>query len=113
MCVDTIKGPRLKSFVDMYKKELPDYMKNPNNPNTADVTAYVGFMTMAEGLKRAGRDLTRTKFIDALDSIDDMKTPWISQVTFSKTNHEGLRGQRFYRFVDLTPVIIERDFKME
>jgi hypothetical protein len=55
-----------------------------------------------EGLRRAGRDLTRERFVAALEKMADVDLGgfWVS---YSPTNHAGSR------FVDLT--IIGRDGK--
>jgi branched-chain amino acid transport system substrate-binding protein len=98
--LDAIRGGKLKSFIEMYEKEYPDYVKNPNNPSSSDVTSYVALQLLGEGLKRAGRDLTRTKFITAMESIKDFKSPWIPPMTFSATQHEGALQERFIKYVD-------------
>ena len=95
--IDVIEGEKLKSFVEMYKKEYPDYMKNPNNPSDMDVAPYVGFQVMAEGLRRAGKDLTRTKFIEALESIKSFESPWYCPISFSATKHEGMNSAKYFR----------------
>lgn len=96
---DVITGEKLKPFVEMYKKEYPAYMKNPNNPSCADVGSYAGFQVMAEALKRAGRDLTRTKFIQALESIKSFEWPGYLPLRFSATQHEGMLELLFVRYV--------------
>jgi branched-chain amino acid transport system substrate-binding protein len=55
-----------------------------------------------EGLRRAGRDLTREKFIDTLEKMQDVDVGGFF-VNYSPRNHAGSK------FVDLT--IIARDGK--
>jgi branched-chain amino acid transport system substrate-binding protein len=110
---DTMNSERLKSFSDMYRKEFPDYMKNPLNPSDTDITTYVGFQVMVEALKRAGRDLTRTKYIQALESIKDFRSPWMPPVSFSPTQHEGVLQERFVKYDTGEAKIIEMEIKME
>jgi branched-chain amino acid transport system substrate-binding protein len=64
-------------------------------------------------LKRAGRDLTRTKYIQALESIKDFKTPWMPPVSFSETQHEGILQERFVKYDTGEAKIIEMEIKME
>lgn len=52
-----------------------------------------GTVAVIEALKRAGRDLTRQSFIDAMNDIKDFDTGILSaNLTFSPEDHVGLRG---------------------
>ena len=56
--------------VALYRKYLEKY--NPSTPPSfVSFEGFVDAMVMVEGLKRAGRDLTREKFIQAIESIHD------------------------------------------
>ena len=60
--------------------------------------ALEGFLTakvMVEGLKRTGKDLTREKFIDAMEKMQDVDLGGFF-ISYSPTNHQGSK------FVDLT-----------
>jgi len=111
--LDAIRGERLKPFIEMYEKEYPEYMKNPNNPSSSDVSCYVAMLLMGEAMKRAGRDLTRTKYITALESIKDFKYPGYPPITFSPTQHEGVLQERFVRYVEGEARVIDMDIKMD
>ena len=63
---------------------------------------YIAAKIFVEGLKRAGKDLTREKFIAALETIRDWDLGGFT-VNFDPTNHNGSK------FVDLT--IIGKDGK--
>jgi ABC-type branched-subunit amino acid transport system substrate-binding protein len=68
-------------------------------------SAMEGFLVakvFVEGLKRAGKDLTREKFIDAMEKINDFDIGGF-YLNYSPKNHAGSK------FVDLT--IIGRDGK--
>ena len=110
---DTFRSDRLKSFMDLYKKEYPEYMKNPYNPSDSNVTAFVAMQLYAEAIKRAGKDLTRTKFIQALEGIKNYDSSWLPPISFSPTQHEGITAKRYVRFVDGVPNIIPMDIKMD
>jgi len=58
--------------------------------------AYGAASALVEGLKRAGRDLTREKLVDALETLDKFETKVIRPTTFSKDNHEGIRSASFF-----------------
>ncbi|HXJ10392.1 MAG TPA: ABC transporter permease, partial [Burkholderiales bacterium] len=67
--------------------------------------AMEGFLvakTFVEGLRRTGKDLTREKFIDSMEKMQDVDLGGFF-VGFSPKNHAGSK------FVDLT--IIGRDGK--
>ena len=67
--------------------------------------AIEGFLTakvLVEGLKRTGRDLTREKFIDTMEKMQDVDLGGFF-ISYSPKNHTGSK------FVDLT--IISRDGK--
>jgi ABC-type branched-subunit amino acid transport system substrate-binding protein len=63
-------------------------------------TSLEGFISakvLVEGLRRAGPDLTREKFITAMESMRDVDVGGFL-VTFSPTNHSGSK------FVELTVI---------
>jgi branched-chain amino acid transport system substrate-binding protein len=66
------------------------------------VEGYVAAKVFVEGLKRAGKDLTRQKFIAALETMGDLDVGGYF-ISFSPKNHNGSK------FVDLT--IIAHDGK--
>ena len=88
--------PVVKEYQQLAKKAgFTDY----------NFSAMEGFLTakvMVEGLRRTGKDLTREKFIDAMDKMQDVDIGGFF-VGYSPKNHAGSK------FVDLT--IIARDGK--
>jgi branched-chain amino acid transport system substrate-binding protein len=50
-----------------------------------------GAQVVVEALKRAGRDLTREKFIDALNNIRDFETGITHPISISPSDHRGLK----------------------
>lgn len=86
--------------------------KNPNpvpgTPNSYSLASYGDFYVFAEGLRRAGKDLTQDKVVTALESIHDYvagKDRAFSYAaaignprTFSKGDHKGSR--------DCVPVVV-------
>lgn len=63
-------------------------------PDLADLLGYGGAMTFVEGLKRAGRDLTREKFIAALETLKNFETGFSLPTTFTPTDHDGQKAAR-------------------
>ena len=53
---------------------------------------------LVEGLRRAGRDLTRERFLDAIESINNFSVGIASPVTYGPDRHQGLERVYFTRF---------------
>jgi branched-chain amino acid transport system substrate-binding protein len=64
-------------------------------PSDYDMFNYGGAKVVVEALQRAGADLTRSRFIGALESVKNLKTGTTFPVTFSKNDHEGSKGATF------------------
>jgi hypothetical protein len=55
-------------------------------------------LILVEGLKRAGKDLTREKFVEAMQTISNYtEEGLVPGVTFSPTRHHGLNAVRLMR----------------
>lgn len=61
----------------------------PGRPSEYDLAGYGAGKVTGEALRRAGRDLTREKFIDALEGLKSFDTSVTFPVTYSSTSHEG------------------------
>lgn len=97
-------NPLTKDFVARYVKEYPEHGKRPGIPGPVEFQVLSAGMAFIEGLRRAGRDLTREKFVDALETIQDLKTGGYRSLTFTKTNHDGVLSTYFWYY--------DRDGKM-
>jgi branched-chain amino acid transport system substrate-binding protein len=60
----SIELPGVVRYLDALKKYFPG-----NKPSFASLEGFVDAMVLGEGLSRAGRDLTREKLVDAIESI--------------------------------------------
>jgi branched-chain amino acid transport system substrate-binding protein len=81
-------NPDMVKFREAWAKMNPNAPKG--RPNLFDVWGYTEVYVIAEALKMAGRDLTREKFIDALEAIKDYRVSEIAtQRTFTKWHHIG------------------------
>lgn len=96
--VDVEEGPKLAAFRAIFLKAYPDLADKPGSPNFYDVLGYGGAKIFVEGLTRAGKDLTREKFIAALETIRDFETGVLPPVTFTSTDHEGDKDCLFWVF---------------
>jgi branched-chain amino acid transport system substrate-binding protein len=73
-------------------KEAAIYRRYFPNDKLQTLTFYgtSGAYAVIEALRRAGPDLTREKFVAALEGLKDVYAgPAYCKITFSKTNHQG------------------------
>jgi branched-chain amino acid transport system substrate-binding protein len=85
--------PDMLKFQEAFNKFLPNAPKG--RPNLYDIMGYTEMNVIAEGMRRAGPDLTREKLIEALETIKDYRVSEIaSPRTFTNWHHIGnLRQQ--------------------
>jgi branched-chain amino acid transport system substrate-binding protein len=98
--------PRAVSFSNKFSALYPTYAEH-NRPDLGDAHVYSGALTFLEGLRRAGRDLTRKNFVSALESIHDFEVGITMPITFSADSHEGTHLGRIMQIQpDLTRKLI-------
>ena len=64
-------------------------------------TTFLGFINarvLVEGLRRCGRELTRERFLDAIESIQDFSVGIASPVSYGRDRRQGLDRVYFTRF---------------
>ncbi len=80
--------PDMVKFREGWAKLNPNAPKG--RPNLFDLWSYGDTHCIAEGIKRAGTDLTRESFIDALETLDNYQVSQVaSPRTFTKWHHIG------------------------
>ena len=80
--------PDMLKFQQAFAKRHPDAPKG--RPNVFDLMAYGDMHVVAEGMRRAGPELTREKLIDALETLDNYRFNELAQLrTFTKWHHIG------------------------
>ncbi len=80
--------PDMKKFKAAYAKRFPN--APAGRPNVFDLIGYGDMHVVAEGLRRAGKDVTREKFIDALETLEDWRVSELATPrTFTKWHHIG------------------------
>ena len=67
------------------------------SPNSVSLEGYYNAQVLVEGLRRAGRDLTRKGLIRAIESIRDMPLGKNTSLRFSPTDHQGMDRVYFAR----------------
>jgi len=94
---DPIKGKSLAWFRTFYAQYYPDVAAKPGEPSIWAPYGYGTAMVVVEGLKRTGRDLSRTKFTEAMETIKDFETGVIPCPTSHPPSaHRGQPGMRFW-----------------
>lgn len=73
---------------EWFKRHVQWFGKPPDQPTTA---GYTGLHYFTLAAQKAGKDLTREKFIDALESFDRVPESTFDgpPITFTKQNHQG------------------------
>ena len=79
--------------VALYRKYLDKYYPS-TPPSFVSLEGFVDAMVTVEGLKRAGKDLSREKFISGIESIHNMDFGLGSKLIlgYSATDHKGFDG---------------------
>lgn len=89
-----VTDPAMARWRDMFLHEHPDM-----RVDTSTLLGLGGAVTFVEALRRAGHDLTREKFIGALNGIKDFDTGVLSApVSFSPDDHAGVTGGAFITY---------------
>lgn len=95
--------------VALYRRTLQKYMPAVR-PNFVSLEGFIDAMVMVEGLKKAGKNLTREGLIEAIESVHDTDVGLGPQLklNYSATDHKGfdhviptvVRGGRAVPFTD-------------
>lgn len=82
-----------KEYAQRLKHYFPD-----DDPNFVGLEGYINAMILVEGLKRAGKNITREKFIQAIESIKNLDLGINNTVSFDRQDHQGLDRVYFTQF---------------
>jgi branched-chain amino acid transport system substrate-binding protein len=88
--------------VAKWRKEFKKRVgEKQGRPTITDMWNYSAAEVYLEGLKRAGKNLTREKFVEALESIKNFETSFlVDKINFSKNKHQG---NSIYNFIVVLP----------
>jgi ABC-type branched-subunit amino acid transport system substrate-binding protein len=83
-------------LVKNYQKALSEYFPK-EKPNFVSLRGYIDAMVIAEGLKKAGKDVTREKFVEALEKINhkDIGLGKGMDLTYTPADHLGFHNVFF------------------
>jgi branched-chain amino acid transport system substrate-binding protein len=77
----------VKEYLTLIKKYYPN-----DTPNYVALEGFINAKVLVRTLQDAGRDLTREKFIAALESMHNVDMGIGKQITYGNLDHAGLEG---------------------
>jgi branched-chain amino acid transport system substrate-binding protein len=92
---ETALLPAAREYQSLLERYFPE-----EKPNFVGFEGFINAIVLVEGLKRAGRDLTREKLIDAIDGIRQFSLGIANALNFSPTDHQGLKHVYFTQVRD-------------
>ena len=84
-----------RNYVELLKKYYPD-----SEPNAVGLEGYLNARVLVEGLERAGRNLTRERFIEAVESIRNFSLGIANTLTFGPDDHQGFERVYFTKICE-------------
>jgi len=90
---DLTEGPKQQKWLAMYKQYYPD-----RTPSAFMTYGLPSAMAITRALEKAGRDLTRENFIDAMETLDFDTGVVAGPITFAKNRRDGNRASIFVKF---------------
>ena len=90
---DLTDGPKQQKWIAMYKQYYPD-----RTPSGFMAYGLPSAMAVTRALEKAGKDLTRETFIDALETVEFETGVIAAPVAFGKSRRDGSRGSLFVKF---------------
>lgn len=90
---DLTDGPKQQKWIALYKQYYPDRV-----PGAFMTYGLPSAMAITRALDKAGRDLTREKFVSALETVDFDTEVLAGPIAFSQTRRDGHRSSIFIKF---------------
>ncbi len=84
-----------REYVELLRKYYPQ-----DKPNFVSMEGYINAKVLVEGLRRAGRQLDRESFINAIESIQNLDLGIDNLLSFSPRDHQGLERVYFTHLQD-------------
>ncbi|HEY7247788.1 MAG TPA: ABC transporter substrate-binding protein [Xanthobacteraceae bacterium] len=86
---DSSQSPAVVAYRDKLKANFyPDGFP-PGRPSEYDLAGYAAGKVTEAALEKAGKDVSRESFVDALEGIKNFETGMTFPISYSKDNHEG------------------------
>jgi len=98
---DLTDGPKQQKWLQMYKQYYPD-----RTPGAFMAYGLPSAMAIAMALEKAGKDLTREKFIDAMETLNFDTGVLAGPIGFAKDRRDGHRSSVFIKFDGKTHTLL-------
>jgi branched-chain amino acid transport system substrate-binding protein len=90
---DLTDGPKQQKWLALYKQYYPD-----RTPSAFMTYGLPSAMAVTRALEKAGRDVTRESFVDALETVDFDSEVVAGPITFAKDRRDAHRASIFVKF---------------
>jgi branched-chain amino acid transport system substrate-binding protein len=90
---DLTDGPKQQKWLALYKQYYPD-----RTPSAFMTYGLPAAMAVTRALDKAGRDVTRERFIDALETVDFDSEVMAGPIAFAADRRDGDRASIFIKF---------------
>ena len=90
---DLTDGPKQQKWIDLYKTYYPD-----RKPGAFMTYGLPSAMAITMALEKAGKDVTREKFVDAMETLDFDSGVIAGPTVFAKDRRDGSRASVFIKF---------------
>jgi branched-chain amino acid transport system substrate-binding protein len=90
---DLTNGPKQQKWIQMYKKYYPD-----RKPGAFMTYGLPSAMAIVRALEKAGRDVTREKFVDAMETLNFQSGVMAGPTAFGPHRRDGMRSSIFVKF---------------
>jgi branched-chain amino acid transport system substrate-binding protein len=108
------ESPKYEWFKRKLRKEHPKVANMPGQPNWHLFSGYATAQVFVEGLRRAGKELTREGLVNALETIRDFDDGIHAiPVTFTNEDHEGMKGAGILQYNENLDRIFVKSVKYE
>jgi len=98
--------PAVAQYLSALKKYAPDA-----TPNFVSLEGFVNAMVLVEGLKLAGRDLSREKLVTAMEGIRDLDLGLGMRASYGPGRHHGFDNVYYTVLRDGEPIVLT-DWKL-
>lgn len=108
--VTDLEDANYKKFIEIYQK----YNKTTETPSGFATAGFIAGEVLVEGLKRAGKDLTREGLINALETFKDYNGILVKSITYTAESHTGVDSLILFEVQDSKIVEISKErFKIK
>ena len=90
---DLTDGPKQQKWIQLYKQYYPD-----RTPGAFMTYGLPSAMAITMALEKVGKDLTREKFVDAMETLNFDTGVLAGPIAFAKDRRDGHRASIFIKF---------------